>query len=132
MNNSILKPTKRYPDLKAMLNDAANMFGERDAFRWKVKKNIISKTYTEFRNDTMAFSNALEKLSLTGKHIAVIGPTSYEWVVTYFGTVNSNSVIVPIDKELPADEITDLLNRADVAALVTTNHEETSVFYILI
>ena len=118
MNNSALKPTKRYSDLKAMLNDAAKMFGERDAYRWKSGKNIVSKTYTEFKNDTMAFSNALEKLSLTGKHVAVIGPTSYEWVVTYFGTVNSNSVIVPIDKELPADEIADLLNRADVAALV--------------
>jgi len=38
--------------------------------------------------------------------------------VTYFGTVNSNSVIVPIDKELPAEDIAELLNRADVSALV--------------
>lgn len=66
----------------------------------------------------MAFSNVLKDLGLLGKHIAVIGATGYKWVLTYFGTVNSNSVIVPIDKELPADDIAELLNRADASALV--------------
>lgn len=38
--------------------------------------------------------------------------------MTYFGTVNSNSVIVPIDKEISAEDISELLDRADVSALV--------------
>lgn len=44
--------------------------------------------------------------------------SSYEWVVTYFGTVNGGNVAVPLDSQLPADELCDLLVRADVTALV--------------
>ena len=50
--------------------------------------------------------------------MALLGPTSYEWIVAYFGTVNSGGVAVPIDKELPAADICDELNRADVEVLV--------------
>ena len=53
-----------------------------------------------------------------GKHIAVIGMTSYAWLVTYFGTVNSGSVIVPLDVNLPAEEVCDLIARSDSTVLV--------------
>lgn len=118
MKSSFLKPTKRYADLKELIIDTAKLYGERDAYRYKKGKEIISKTYNDLRADSMSFSNVLKSLGLLGKHIAVIGATSYEWILTYLGTVNSNSVIVPIDKELPAEDIAELLNRADVSALV--------------
>lgn len=118
MTKPLVQPTKRYSDLKELLNDAEKMFGERDAYRYKVGKNIVSKTYTTLKNDCMAFSNALKSLGLLEKHVAVVGPTSYEWIVTYLGTVNSNGVIVPLDKELPASDLAELINRADVSALV--------------
>ena len=108
MANTKVKPSKRYADLKELLNDAAAMYSTQDAYRFKIKKEIVSKTYNNLKADTMAFSRVLEKLGLLGKHIAVIGASSYEWIVTYFGTVNSNSVIVPIDKELPGDDIAEL------------------------
>ena len=118
MENVKVKPSKRYETIKEMLNDTAKMYGSQDAFRYKSKKEIVSKTYTDIRNDSMTFSNVLKSLDLISKHIAVIGTTSYEWIVTYFGTVNSNSVIVPIDKELSAEDISELLDRADVSALI--------------
>ena len=118
MNTSIVRPSKRYSDLKELINDSVKLYGTQDAYRTKNKKKIVSKTYADLKDDSMAFSRALQSLDLIGKHIAVIGASSYEWIVTYFGTVNSNSVIVPIDKELPANDIAELLNRADVSALV--------------
>ena len=118
MENVKVKPSKRYETIKEMLNDTAKMYGSQDAFRYKSKKEIVSKTYTDIRNDSMTFSNVLKSLDLISKHIAVIGTTSYEWIETYFGTVNSNSVIVPIDKELSAEDISELLDRADVSALI--------------
>ena len=118
MSNVKVKPTKRYDNLKELLNDVVKMYDTQDAYRFKQKKEIVSKTYIDLKNDSMAFSNTLKSLDLLTKHIAVIGATSYEWIVTYFGTVNSNSVIVPIDKELPAEDIAELINRADVSALV--------------
>lgn len=46
------------------------------------------------------------------------GSTSYEWVVSYMGTVNSGSVAVPLDAALPEEDLCDLLNRAEVTTLV--------------
>lgn len=121
IDKSLIKTMKRYDNLKELVNSAAELYGEQDAYRFKCKKDIVSKSFLDLKADSQAFSNFLNNESLIGKHIAVIGASSYEWVVTYFGTVNSNSVIVPIDKELPADDITELLNRADVSALVYDN-----------
>ncbi len=118
MDKSLIKPMKGYDDLKQLVNSAAELYGNRDAYRFKRKKEIASKSFIDLKKDTNAFSNFLKSEGLLGKHIAVIGASSYEWVVTYLGTVNSNSVIVPLDKELSADDISELLTRADVSVLV--------------
>ena len=118
MDKSLIKPMKRYPNLKELVNAAAENYGTMDAYKFKRNKEIVSKSFVDLKADSQAFSNFLKAKELLGKHVAVIGLSSYEWVVTYFGTVNSNSVIVPIDKELPASEISELLNRADVETLV--------------
>ena len=44
--------------------------------------------------------------------------TTYQWIVSYFGIVGSGSVAVPIDAQLPADAVCELLERADVEMLV--------------
>ena len=94
-------------------------FGDKDAIRYKTGKDQIeSKTYSQLRQDSERFSGALKALGLQGKHIAVIGATSYDWIVAYLGTVNCGSVAVPLDVALPPQEICELINRADVTALV--------------
>ena len=102
-------------------------YGSQDAFRFKVKRadetgkravQVESKTYTQLKNDTESFSAALESLGQVKGHIAVLGTTSYEWVVAYLGIVNSGSVAVPLDAQLPSADLCDLLNRAEVTTLV--------------
>lgn len=113
--------------LKELVDFGASSYGEKIAYKYKENKEIHSKTFIDLKNDSRRFSNVLKKLNLLGKHIAVIGSTSYEWIVTYLGTVNSNSVIVPLDKELSSEEIYDAINRADVSAFVfDKTHEETA------
>lgn len=104
--------------LRDIIRHGAEAYGEQTAFRYKVKKEIIDKTYNEVNLDSMAVSRAVEALGMKGKHIAVIGTTSYQWITTYFGIVNSGSVAVPIDAQLPAEAVCELLNRADVEMLV--------------
>lgn len=67
-----------------ILSYAKKTYGADDAIRWKKSKNEIeSRTYSELKNDTDSFANAIEKLGKKGQHIAVIGPSSYEWIVSY-------------------------------------------------
>ena len=50
--------------------------------------------------------------------MAVIGMTSYPWLVTYFGTVGSGTVCVPLDVSLPMEEMCELVHRSDASVLV--------------
>ena len=113
--------------IRELLVKSEAVYGSSDAFRYKVKGNdadgkktvsIESKTYTELKNDTERFSAALASLGEQKSHIAVLGTTSYAWVVSYLGTVNSGSVAIPLDAQLPTEELCELLDRADVTTLV--------------
>ncbi len=104
--------------LQEIIRHGVETYGDQAAFRYKVKKSIEEKTYTQVYKDSMAFSRALEVLGKQGKHIALLGTTTYAWIISYFGTTNSAGTAVPIDAQLPAEAIWELLNRADVEMLV--------------
>ena len=53
--------------------------------------------------------------------IALVGSNSYEWIVTYFAVVNYGNVIVPVDRLLNNEDITDIFNRSGVSAVVHSN-----------
>ena len=101
-------------------------YGSWDAFRFKAKSEdeegkktvVLSKTYTQLKQDSEKFSSALDFLGEKNSHIAILGTTSYEWVVSYLGTVNGGNVAVPLDAQLTNDDICELLVRADVTTLV--------------
>lgn len=104
--------------MQDIIHYAAETYGDDPAIRYKVKKEIVTKTFRDVKADSEAFSRVLEHFEMLGEHVAVIGPTTYEWIISYFGTANSGSVIVPLDAQLPAKEVCELLNRADIHMLV--------------
>lgn len=111
-----------FSTIRDILVQAEQKFGAGDAIRYKLKKYVIeAKTYTQLREDSESFSRVLEALGERGSHIAMTGMTSYTWLVTYLGTVNSGSVAVPLDVSLPAEEMCELIDRADVTVLVLDN-----------
>lgn len=108
-----------YSTIREILVQAEREFFQEDAVRYKVKKGEIeTKSYAQLRADSESFSCMLEGLGERGNHIAVTGPTSYPWLVSYLGIVNSGSVAVPLDVSLPAKELCELINRAEVTMLV--------------
>ena len=108
-----------YSTIREILVQAEERFGPEDAVRYKIGKHEIeTKSYSQLRRDSESFSRAVEALGQQGKHIAVIGATSYYWLSAYFGIVNRGSVAVPLDASLPAEEVCELLDRADVTMLM--------------
>ena len=104
--------------LRDIIRHGAEAYGSQTAFRYKVQKEIVDRTYLDVDRDSMAVSRMVESMGMEGKHIALIGTTTYQWIVSYFGIVGSGSVAVPIDAQLPADAVCELLERADVEMLV--------------
>ena len=81
--------------MKEVVDFAAKSYGANPAFRYKRKKEIVTKTYEDLKKDSEAVSRGLSSLNMLGNHIAVIGPTTYEWIISYFGAVNSGCVQCP-------------------------------------
>ena len=112
--------------IRELLVRAQEQYSGCDAFRYKIKSagdsekkiSVESKTYTDLKNDSERFSKALKKLEQQGAHIAILGATSYEWVTAYMGVVNGGGVAVPLDMQLPPEELCDLIARAEVTTLV--------------
>lgn len=109
-----------------MIEKKALEMPDRIAFRYrKGKEGIQSKTYSEVFQEVKKASSYVKNNYGTGKHIAIIGENSYEWIIAFLATVTSGNIAVPIDKELPANEVEWLINKADVeVAFISKTYSE--------
>ena len=113
-------------DLRDMVCSSAELYGERPAFLVKDTPGgkYIPITYIQFRDDINALGTGLTDLGLRGKKVAIIGENSYKWVVTYLAVTNGTGVIVPLDKDLTEIEIANLVERAEVDAVLFSKKME--------
>lgn len=120
-------------DLRDMVCSSAELYGERPAFLVKDTPGgkYIPITYIQFRDDINALGTGLTDLGLRGKKVAIIGENSYKWVVTYLAVTNGTGVIVPLDKDLTEIEIANLVERAEVDAVVFSKKMEKKVSKVL-
>ena len=68
-----------------MLEKKAERIPEKTAFRFrKGRDGIETRTFEEVYVDAKRAASLLEKNFGKGKHIAVIGENSYEWLIAFF------------------------------------------------
>ncbi|MEF9863961.1 MAG: AMP-binding protein [Christensenellaceae bacterium] len=116
MKNYPIAKMRTDKDLRELINHAK--YEGRDVFRIKTKDGYEGIKHEKVLHDINALGNALLGLGLEGKNIAVIGETSYEWIITYFAVTCGVGVIVPIDKELPEAEIANIIDDSSAACVV--------------
>ena len=103
-----------------------------DNIAYKYKKNLeekpakyIEKKYRDVIKDVKALSTALLDMGFKGRRIALIGENRYEWVLSYLAVTCGGMIIAPLDKALPDKEITSLIKRSEVDAVIyEKKHEE--------
>ena len=109
--------------LKDMVTRVETGYGEqRVAFVEKQKLKgrefeVVSHTIGEFKEKRAALGTALTAMGLKGKHIAIIGETSFNWILSFYATVCGVGVAVPLDKEMTDEEISHLIEKADCDAV---------------
>ncbi len=97
----------------------------------RVTKKFEEITYEKLKQDTMALATTLvRKYKLQGKRVAVIGENSYKWYVSYLASTTGVGIVVPLDKELPANEIENLLNRSKAGCIIYSSKKEDVIFEI--
>ena len=112
--------------LADMLETAARERPDFVAFQYRAGRDgVTSKTCRDVLADVRRSACWIEQTYGKGRHIAVIGENSYEWLLAFFGALGSDNVAVPIDKDLPANEIADMLREADAdVAMVSPTYAD--------
>ncbi len=116
----VLYEAREINNLKELFQSSTELFAHKTAYLIKERPGgkYVPVKYSKVKEDVECFGTGLLKLGLQGKKIAVIGENCYEWILTYIATVNGVGVIVPLDKDLPVNEIVNLLRRSHVSAVV--------------
>ena len=101
--------------LQDLVRLAAEEYGDHPFIKEKAGKDVVEKSFNQFFSDTRKVASfLLEAMGGEKIHAATIGPTSYAYLVGYFGTIMGGNVTVPLDAQLACEDICDLMNRADV------------------
>ena len=113
----------KFNDLKDMLKQTGDVFGERPAYMFKTDKKgeFREITHRQFRDEINALGTALVQMGLKDKRIAVIGENRYEWELAYLSIAAGTGIVVPLDKALPDNELESLILRSEVDAIFYSN-----------
>jgi long-chain acyl-CoA synthetase len=120
MKNIPLYEVRKITSIKDMMDTSAELYADRTAFLYKPKgrDKYQPVTFRQFKDDVDALGTALIDIGLKGGRIAIISENRYEWAISYMAAVNGTGIVVPLDKELPENEIENLLIRAKADAVI--------------
>ncbi len=122
-----MSEVKLMNSLKDIINIKCDEFKDKAAF---IEKNpetreFFKVSYSKVKDDVNALGTyMIKKLNLKDQKIAVIGESSYRWYETYMAVVCGVGVIVPLDKELPDNEILNLIKRSDAKCIVYSSRKK--------
>lgn len=113
--------------LKDIINIRCDMFKDKVAFLEKLEGEEKFKEikYSKVKEDVNALGTIMiNKLKLKNKRVAIIGENSYRWYVSYMAVACGVGTIVPLDKELPENEIQNLIERSNASAIIYSSRKK--------
>lgn len=106
---------------KELLDFCTKKYRSKETFVYQNKKQEISISFDRFHSEVNALGSYLLYQGFKDCHISVFGENSYEWILTHFAVTCGKGVIVPIDKELDADGVAELLADSESKVLIYSN-----------
>lgn len=113
--NYPLYETTHFADTRIMVENVANKFPDRYAFSYKKNptgKEVLHYTYEEGRVIVRSLGTEFISMGMTNQNVAIIGEATPNWAFSYFALMSVGAVTVPIDKDLPIDDMASILNTA--------------------
>ena len=96
--------------------------------KFNPKEEFKKITYKEFTDDVIALGTALtNKYSLKDERIVIIGENTYYWYVSYMAMLCGTGIAVPVDKELPVNEIENVINRSRATAVIYSSKKKDAI-----
>lgn len=120
MKTDILHERRDFTTVRELVEWAAEYYGDDTAFSFRPnphKPEIVSKSYVQLRDEVRALASTLLRMGCAGKHCALIGKPSYEWVLVYYAALSVGAVLVPLDREWLAEDLADTVGKSDACFL---------------
>ena len=108
-------------DMRSLVEEAAQNFPDSTAISYKENywdKDVRKVSFTQWRNDVRNLGTALISKGLREENIAIVGENSYGWCCSFFAVMAIGSVTVPVDKELPAEDIDGIISTTSCKAVI--------------
>ena len=121
-------------DMRALVEEAAQNFPESTAISYKENywdKEVRKVSFPQWRDDVRNLGTALISNGLREGKIAIVGENSYGWCCSFFGVMAIGSVTVPVDKELPLDDIDGIITTTACKAVIFGKASEAKVKSLL-
>ncbi len=116
-----------FSTIKEFTDEIYEKYSDNIAYRFFRDEVITDRTYRNLRNDVYALASSFVGNGYKAKHIAILGGTSYEWIVSFLAVIISGNVVIPIDKMLLKKEMMYLFEAGDVdVILYDEEFEETA------
>ncbi|MCL2513025.1 MAG: AMP-binding protein [Oscillospiraceae bacterium] len=117
--SKILYDVRETESFSALLKQSAELFRDRPAFSVKNEKDEYEDIlYPKFREDVYSLGTGMSERGFKDIKIALTGDNSYEWCVSYLAVTCGLGVVVPIDKELPAEDMAYILKHSDTNVII--------------
>ena len=110
-----------YNTIKEIFVNSSKEYADRTFLleKFNPKENWTEITYNQFKNEVISFGTALiRKLNLKDNRIVIIGENTYHWYLSYMTLLCGAGIAVPVDKELPENEIENVIKRAKASAVI--------------
>lgn len=119
-------PVRTIRDLKDLIYSSVELFGNRSAFLVKdnPKAEYRPVSYIQMLDEVNGLGTSLLARGFRGQKIALIGENRYEWVLSYFAVCCGTGILVPIERELPPEDVKGLLLRSDATAVIYSGKTE--------
>jgi long-chain acyl-CoA synthetase len=91
---------------------------------------MLTVTYAQAREDIRNLGTGLIALDARDHKVAIVGESSYYWVISYFALMSVGAVTVPVDKELPAEDMLGIFNAADCSMILYSPAAEEKIMSV--
>ena len=121
-------------DMRSLVEESAHNFPESIAISYKDRpsdKEVRKVTFSQWRDDVRNLGTSLVARGLREENIAIVGENSYGWCCSFFAVMAIGSVTVPVDKELPIEDIDGIISSTSCKAVFYGKTAEEKIKEIL-
>ena len=121
-------------DMRSLVEESAQNFPDSIAISYKENywdKEVRKVTFSQWRDDVRNLGTALISYGFREENIAILGENTYGWCCAFFAVMATGSVTVPVDKELPIEDIDGIITTTGTKVLIYGKSSEAKVKEIL-